>query len=846
VRRILAGSLAFFALSGTFLILPVYAAPAPEAKPVETSIDTVELGSLVAPARAADVAPAEDVQPDVVGTVPDGAPADAEPVAATDPVLTVSRSNVDEFSAVGVTWSVDPDVTDVKVRLRTQAGSRWGDWTDLGTDDVEQTPSKETAPEDVRAGTAPYWTGPSTGVEVQLSAASGAQPRDVELELIDPGESDADAVPGAPAAREQAHAATGMPPVYGRAQWGANEAIRTWDPEYAPTIKAATLHHTADGNGYTADQVPAMMRSIYSYHAQSRGWGDIGYNVIVDKFGRIWEGRYGGLSSTVIGAHAGGFNTGTFGVSMLGNYAEVDTPAVMLDAVAAIMAWKLGLYGVDPNAATQLTSGGGGTSKYPAGQVVTLPTIFAHRDVGSTTCPGQYAYNRMGQLRSAVSARIAPPSGSPIGNLERFSLSGDVLSVVGWTFDPDNPSATVPIDLLIDGIPAVEWPASGVRGDVGAVYPAAGANHGFSATHQLPLGEHSICVVALNIGATGGHNWMACRQMTIKVQPPPVNPFGNVEGIRADDRTISTQGWTIDPDAQTSALDVHVYVNGGWGGALVADGSRPDVAAVYPAAGPAHGFTWSLQVNAPGDYRICVYAINKNAGTTNPELGCGTVRVSAASWDARGHADSAVLDGPTVTLSGWALDADTPTTPLDVHIYVDGRFQRSIKADRSRPDVGGAFPGMGDAHGYTTSLDLPPGVRWICAYAINTGLGATNPALGCHAVTVPMAAWNPFGNLDVVQRAGGVVNVNGWALDPDTRDQPIQVHLYVDGRGYPTVVTADRDRPDVGAVFPGAGPAHGYSASIALPPGQQTVCAYAINTGYGTHNPLMTCRTLPG
>jgi hypothetical protein len=80
------------------------------------------------------------------------------------------------------------------------------------------------------------------------------------------------------------------------------------------------MHHTADGNNYTADDVPGDHALDVRYHAVSRGWGDIGYNVIVDKFGRLWEGRYGGLASTVIGAHAGGFNTGTFGVSMLGNY----------------------------------------------------------------------------------------------------------------------------------------------------------------------------------------------------------------------------------------------------------------------------------------------------------------------------------------------------------------------------------------------------------------------------------------------------------------------------------------------------------------------------------------------
>ena len=128
--------------------------------------------------------------------------------------------------------------------------------------------------------------------------------------------------------------------------------------------------------------------------------------MVVDKFGRLWEGRYGGLASTVIGAHAGGFNTGTFGVSMLGNYDIAPPPQVMLDAVADIIAWKFSLYGVDPRGTTQLTSGGGGTAKYAAGVVVTLPTVFAHRDVGNTACPGQYAYSRMDDIRSRVAAQV--------------------------------------------------------------------------------------------------------------------------------------------------------------------------------------------------------------------------------------------------------------------------------------------------------------------------------------------------------------------------------------------------------------------------------------------------------
>jgi uncharacterized protein with LGFP repeats len=392
VRRTITGSIAFLAMTGTLVVLPVYAAPGPEAEPVTTSVDEIALGSVEAPSGVADV---QDGTTDPISGVDESTPA-----------LTVRDVDTEPFSLVGVTWAHDPAVTDTLVQVRVQdADGEWGSWTEVGTEDAEQDESAE-SDEVARGGTAPVWTGPSTGVEVEVVTRSGAVPADVQLDLVDPGESDADAQLETPDIQDTADAAMALPPVFSRAQWGADEKIRTWNPSYAPTIKAATIHHTADSNNYSADDVPAIMRSIYRYHTVSRGWGDIGYNVIADKYGRLWEGRYGGLASTVIGAHAGGFNTSTFGVSMLGNYEVAEPPQVMLDAVADIIAWKLSLYGVDPRGTTQLTSGGGGTSRYAAGQVATVPTVFAHRDVGSTACPGRFAYARMGDVRSRVVAQV--------------------------------------------------------------------------------------------------------------------------------------------------------------------------------------------------------------------------------------------------------------------------------------------------------------------------------------------------------------------------------------------------------------------------------------------------------
>ncbi|WP_235928209.1 N-acetylmuramoyl-L-alanine amidase [Goekera deserti] len=444
MRRIIGGLLAFLVLTGTLLVLPVYAAPAPSAEPVAPSIDAVDLGSVAEPEGAAvvtedgtvvDAGPETDV---VLGTTADPSatptpstsaspttsspPTTAPPTAptagtGTDPVaasgreidgveaLTVSQPDTDRFESVGVTWAQDESVTGVTVQIRTKKSSgRWTPWTTVEQDDVDPSEGSDAG---VRGGTSPYWTGAAKGIEVVVQAADGSTPEDVQVQLIDPGNSAADVTPGAPAITDTAHAATAMPAIYSRAQWGADEKLMTWEPEYAPTVKATTIHHTADSNNYSAADVPAIMRSIYAYHAVSRGWGDIGYNVIVDKYGRAWEGRSGGLASSVVGAHAGGFNTSTFGVSMLGNYDVVDTPPALLETVASVIAWKFALYAIPASGTVSLVSSGGGTSRYAAGTPVTLPTIFGHRDVGATTCPGRYGYSHLGEIRGMVAQKIA-------------------------------------------------------------------------------------------------------------------------------------------------------------------------------------------------------------------------------------------------------------------------------------------------------------------------------------------------------------------------------------------------------------------------------------------------------
>ena len=381
------------AISSTLVVLPTVSAPTAAARPVTPSVRAVPLAGIDAAGLA------ESPAPD-----PDGR-AQVRPLAVTGKVKT------GPFSALGVTWADEAAVDDVVVQVRTRAGGAWTDWTE-----VEVQPNAMPDPgaderRSVRAGSDPLYVGPSDAVQVRVDGGK-VKPRDLQLALIDPGTSSADATAAASAAGSRtlggatAHAAEAQPSYVTRVGWGADESLRSCTPSVSSTIKGGILHTTATGNDYTAAQSPAVMRSMYAYHTRSLGWCDLGYNFVVDKFGTLFEGRYGGVGKAVIGSHTGGFNSDTFGVSMMGHHDLIAPSAAMLTTVQKVFAWKLGLYGRDATGTTQYTSAGGSATTYPSGTVVTKPVISGHRDYSTKSCPGNLAYPLLPSIRSAVAARM--------------------------------------------------------------------------------------------------------------------------------------------------------------------------------------------------------------------------------------------------------------------------------------------------------------------------------------------------------------------------------------------------------------------------------------------------------
>jgi len=186
----------------------------------------------------------------------------------------------------------------------------------------------------------------------------------------------------------------------------------TWPRGYAD-FEGSIVHHTAGSNSYTKAQVPATIRGIYSYHANTREWGDIGYNVLIDKYGGRWEGRSGTLASpqgkVVTGAHAAPRNRGTLGVSVLGTYDNSNLPTpLVLETFSDVIAARFAIAGVDPSSRGTMSVPSGTGAALSAGSV--LPRISGHKDVKATSCPGSI-YGYLDQIRSRVAAKYAQLGG---------------------------------------------------------------------------------------------------------------------------------------------------------------------------------------------------------------------------------------------------------------------------------------------------------------------------------------------------------------------------------------------------------------------------------------------------
>ncbi|WP_182111775.1 MULTISPECIES: N-acetylmuramoyl-L-alanine amidase [unclassified Actinotalea] len=357
------------------------------------------------------------------------------------------------FQTLGVTWPAEEEVADLGLEVRTRAAGSWSEWVPLEPADDGPDPGSPDAANALRNGTDPLWVGDADAVQLSFRATPEGGPQDMALALIGSPEAASDdegAMTVETAAWTPVEAAADVPAagpvltatqprVISRAEWGARAQVCS--PDTASQLVGVVVHHTAGSNAYSSvDQAKQQIRNDQRYHIESRGWCDIGYNFIVDKWGNIYEGRANSLTQPVIGVHAGGFNTGTVGISMLGDYSQVNPGAAVQESIAQLAAWRLRQYHRDPNGTMSFRTLGGENSKYPAGATVTLPVVFAHRDVGNTACPGNAGYATLPNIRTRAAQLAAPSLVNPsvpasVRQGSAVTLAARTLGDINWRLE---------------------------------------------------------------------------------------------------------------------------------------------------------------------------------------------------------------------------------------------------------------------------------------------------------------------------------------------------------------------------------------------------------------------------
>jgi N-acetylmuramoyl-L-alanine amidase len=338
----------------------------------------------------------------------------------TTPPLRTGR----RLAVLGLRWRAPRGA---RVELRTRRHGRWSDWVALpsaaahGPDHARQAPATEPA---VVAGARVFQLRATHalhdlrahGVALERNAVARAARRAL--------------VP-----RSAAEVPAAVIP---RSAWQAQ--LPRESPSYGQVL-FGLVHHTVSTNDYTQAESPAIVKAIQQYHRNTLGWNDIGYQLLVDRYGQVFEGRAGGIDQAVIGAQAQGYNSVSTGVALIGTHSSQAITPEAFETLAAVLAWKLPLHGVPTEGEVTVTSGGGSLNRYPAGRRVLLQRISGHRDGDATECPGDALYAQLAALRTRAS-QLAVRTGLGLTVLPRTVAQGQGATASGWLVGADGTPAT--------------------------------------------------------------------------------------------------------------------------------------------------------------------------------------------------------------------------------------------------------------------------------------------------------------------------------------------------------------------------------------------------------------------
>ena len=411
-------------------------------------------------------------------------------------------------------------------------------------------------------------------------------------------------------------------------------------------------------------------------------------------------------------------------------------------------------------------------------------------------------------------ARAATLSHTPVGKLETVVQSGTGIAIRGWAIDPDTLLA-IHVDVYLDGH-GTRLTANTYRPDVGQAHPGYGTHHGFSAQFPAAAGRHTLCAYAIDYGLGSTNPLLGCRTLTLNY-----DPFGEISTVTQFPGGFTTTGFAIDHDQPRPALAVRLSVDGTLT-AATANLSRPDVAARYPWAGAAHGFSITAHA-AEGAHRVCVLATNIGLGQDRT-VACRTVTLN---FSPVGAITSLKQVPGGFRVRGWAVDPDTSGT-ISVTVWADGLQVGTTTAKLASS--------VHNGHGYDAAFQMgtgliPPGSHSICVHGVNAGTFGRNRTLACLNITLN---FNPSAAITGLKRQSPGYQVTGWVRDPDTA-AAIYVVIKTDGKNTAYVLANKTGVSHSG---------HNFVITVPASNGSHAVCAYGINVNYGSGNSAAACARI--
>jgi len=509
------------------------------------------------------------------------------PGAFSDGVTGVVRARR-RFQLLGVRGRELPAGLEVRARRR---GSEWSAWAPVAGGAGHE-------PDGVGGGadtvSDPVWTGSAD--EVQLRC-EGTVPGRLRLHFV--------TVPAVRAGRRAAaRAAQSLPgqapTIIPRSEWGGDRLPPRVAPSYG-NVEVAFVHHTVTANDYRPQDSARMVFGICRYHRDVKGWHDIGYNFLVDRYGQVFEGRAGGADLPVVGAQAQGYNRLSTGIASLGTFDRLRQTNAGLDALATLIAWKLTLHGVPIQGTVRVLSGGGATNRYPYGTEVTLARVCGHRDACSTDCPGGALYSQVPEIRRRAAALAGPLAPPP-----QLSL-GAGAAVVPF-------GATVPLEgrlTLGDGSPGAVLPVSVQK--LGS--------QGFVPIAHVTTGDDGVWSADVLWSRDGAVRALA-RQRDGRIAVSPVRRVGVLPLLRASTpaRHVRAGGVAVVEGTIRPVVPVRVVV----------ERQGPDRRwrrlAVTTIAPRRSRFAGAVRLRHPGLYRLTAQAGTGRGGVSAPPILVRAVR----------------------------------------------------------------------------------------------------------------------------------------------------------------------------------------------------------------------------